>query len=175
MKCTAWGLGHSPAVSSLVSLVLRPVAECVQMRACSKGRRACVCAWRRDSAKEPRGMQPVLSRVCLPMHQWFGVEGSAGRAADCRSASTEQQQESLWWLIGAVCLGEGGAGSGGGLLGGGGRVSNGSPFAPSSSHPLQSRASALHRHQWSQGGGRRREEAGTRGWSGGEEEEKEGG
>lgn len=68
MKCTAWGLGHSPAVSGLVSLVLRPVAECVQMSVCFKGRRACVCPLRWDSAKEPRAVQTVLSYVCLSIH-----------------------------------------------------------------------------------------------------------
>lgn len=75
MKCIAWGLGYSPAVSGLVSLALRPVAECVQRTVCSKGWRACMCTWRWDGAKEPQGMQIVLSCVCRSIHQWFGGGG----------------------------------------------------------------------------------------------------
>lgn len=62
MKSTAWRQGHSPTVSGLVFLVLRPVAECVQINVCSQGRRACICT---QEMGRGRGSPGYRDCVCL--------------------------------------------------------------------------------------------------------------
>lgn len=114
---------HSPGAGPL-SRSLRPGFSCVkacrlcvQMIVCSQGWRACVCTWRWDRAKEPQGVQTVLSCMCLSIHQWFGGRGSAVRRADSRPANIRSEGRRSFGGSQELCV------WGWGWLGGGGALS----------------------------------------------------
>ena len=117
--------------------------------------------------------------VCLSVHQWSGggEGGSAVRTADSRPPASDQKVEEVLvahrgCMSGGVCVGS----AGWTVMACGGAVSGSCPFAPSPSHPLQSRASDPQHHQppatsgaWKEGGDWRLGQGGGVGGGGGRE------
>lgn len=174
MKSTAWRQGHSPTVSGLVFLVLRPVAECVvQINVCSQGWRAHIYLYSEIGPGGPQDMQTVS--VCLFIHALGAGGGICRRTVDLGAASIRSEgRRSLGGSQGGsqgyISLEVGVAVGGEVMVTAWGQLALVAVPLPGLLHtPLQSRLLTPNSHQRSLGGGRR-QEAGTRGWSGGRRE-----
>lgn len=173
MKSTAWRQGHSPTVSGLVFLVLRPVAECVvQINVCSQGWRAHIYLYSEIGPGGPQDMQTVSVRLFI--HALGAGGGICRRTVHLGAASIQSEgRRSLGGSQGGsqgLYVWRWGWRRGGVMVTAWGQLALVAVPLPGLLHtPLQSRLLTPNSHQRSLGGGRR-PEAGTRGWSGGRRE-----